>query len=163
MSTQIKESIKIEKLKASHRTIYTDIEINATPEQVWSVLTDTKSYKNWAAFLVEIKGEIKDGNSITVVFQINPKKNKQTTIDHIISVTEGKEFFWAEKGPGGITDNHHFRVESTNDGKTRFIQSDELKDGITWLMGGNLSKMYGKGYQSFNHNLKAEVEQRFKK
>ncbi len=163
MNTQIKENVKVEKLKASHRTIYTDIEIDATAEQVWTVLKDTDSYKNWATFMIDIKGEIKDGSEITVVFQINPKKEKLNTITHNIAVKEGQEFYWAEKGPGGITDNHHFKVETLENGKAKFIQSDELKGGITWLMGGNLSKIYGKGYQAFNHNLKKEVEKRFKK
>lgn len=162
MNTGINESVKVETLKASHRIIYTDIEIDALPEQVWSVLSDTESYKNWATFLVDIQGEIKDGNKITAVFQINPKKEKRTTIDHTISVIEGKEFYWAERGPGGISDNHYFSVESSGNGKALFIQSDELKGGLTWLMGGNLSKMYGKGYQAFNRSLKAEVERRFK-
>ena len=84
-----------------------------------------------------------------------------TTIEHTISVDEGIEFYWAEKGPGGIKDNHHFRVESVGDGKTKFIQSDEIMKGITWLAGGNLSKMYAEGYQAFNRNLKAEVARRF--
>ncbi len=161
MTTSSKENVKVEKLSASHRTIYTDIVIDATPEQVWSVLTDTASYKNWATFLVDIKGEIKDGEKITAIFQTNPKKEKLNTIAHTISVEDGKEFYWAEKGPGGIRDNHHFRVEPTGDGKTRFVQSDEIMKGVTWLMGGNLSKMYAEGYQAFNRKLKAEVEQRF--
>lgn len=155
------ENVKVEKINHSHRTIYTDIIIDATPKQVWSVLTDTDSYKNWAVFLVDIKGDIEDGEKITLVFKINPEKEKFTTIDHTISVIEGKEFFWAEKGPGGIKDNHHFKVESIGDGKTKFIQSDEIMKGMTWLLGNNLSKMYADGYQAFNRQLKAEVERRF--
>ena len=155
------ENVKVEKVSHSHRKIYTDILIDASPDQVWSVLTDTASYKNWAAFLVDIQGEIKDGEKITVVFQINPEKEKFTTIEHTISVTDGKEFFWAEKGPGGIRDNHHFKVESADDAKTKFVQSDEIMKGMTWLMGGNLSKMYADGYQAFNRKLKAEAERRF--
>ena len=157
------ETVKVEKINHSHRKIYTDIIIDATPEQVWSVLTDTQSYKNWAAFLVDIQGEINDGEKITAAFQTNPKKDKLTTIEHTISVTEGKEFFWSEKGPGGIKDNHHFKVEPSDNGKTKFIQSDEIMKGVTWLMGGNLSKMYADGYQAFNRKLKAEVEKRFTK
>ena len=162
MNTSNNETLKVEKLKASHRTIYTDIIIDGTPEQVWTVLTDTTSYKNWATFLIDIQGEIVDGGKITAVFQPNSEKEKVNTIDHTISVTEGKEFFWAEKGPMNVTDNHHFKVEPINDGKTRFIQSDELKGGMTWLLGGMLTKLYGKGYTAFNRNLKAEVERRFK-
>ncbi|MEO1260798.1 MAG: SRPBCC domain-containing protein [Bacteroidota bacterium] len=157
------ENVKVEKVNHSHRKIYTDIIIDATPKQVWSVLTDTKTYKNWADFLVDIQGEIKDGEKITAVFRTDPKKDKLTTIEHTISVIGGKEFFWAEKGPGGIRDNHHFLVEPADNGKTKFIQSDEIMKGVTWLMGGNLSKMYADGYQAFNRKLKEEVERRYNK
>ncbi len=60
----------------------------------------------------------------------------------------------------GISDNHHFRVEPTDDGKTRFVQSDELIGGATWLMSGYLAKVYLKGYGDFNRSLKEEVERR---
>ena len=76
MSTSYNENVKVEKLSASHRTIYTDIVIDATPQEVWSVLIDTVSYKDWAAFLVDIQGEIRDKTKITVVFQINPRKKE---------------------------------------------------------------------------------------
>jgi hypothetical protein len=150
----------IEKRKASHYAIFTDIEINASPEQVWEVLTDTGSYKDWAAFMVDLKGKIADGNTITASFQLNPQKPKLNTIDHKIHVTEGEAFFWAEKGPMGICDNHHFRVEPAEDGTTRFVQHDEIMKGMTWALGGMLSKMYLKGYQAFNASLKAEAERR---
>ncbi len=160
---QVIENVRTEKISGSHRKIYTDIVIHAEPEKVWSVLTDTKSYPSWAVFLVDIQGEIQDGQKITAVFKTDPKKEKLTTIEHTISVTEGEEFFWAEKGPGGIKDNHHFKVVPIGDGKSLFIQSDEIMKGMTWLLGGNLSKMYADGYQAFNRHLKAEVERRFKK
>lgn len=153
------ESGNIEKVGLSHYKIYTDIEIKASPGVVWSVLTDTQKYGDWAAFLVQIKGEIVDGARITASFQTNPKKEKLTSIDHTITVS-GLEFYWAEKGPGGIRDNHHFRAEPAEDGKSRFIQSDELMGGVTWLMGRRLSKMYLEGYQAFNRGLKSEAERR---
>lgn len=148
------------KVSFSHHRIHTDIVIDARPDVVWSVLTDTANYGNWAAFLVGIKGDIRDGSKITVDFQLDPSKEKLTTLDHTITVEDGKEFYWAEKGPGGIRDNHHFRVEPLEDGKTRFVQSDEIMGGITFLMGGRLAKMYVNGYQAFNRGLKAEVERR---
>lgn len=151
---------KREKAGFGHWTIETDIEIDASPAEVWAVLTDTASYPEWAAFMTRIDGAITDASVITVGFQLNPAKDKLTTIDHTISVTEGAEFFWAEKGPMGICDNHHFRVEHANGGKARFVQSDEIMKGMTWALGGYLSKMYLKGYQDFNAALKAEVERR---
>lgn len=151
----------IEKIKAGHRKIYTEIHINAPAETVWNVIKDTKSYKNWACFLVDIKGEIKDGNRITTKFQLNPTKDKFNTIDHSIQVKEGASFYWAEKGPLGICDNHHFRVEKIDSKTSKFIQTDALTKGATFLLGGYLSKIYLKGYQDFNQALKKEAEKRF--
>lgn len=157
----MKETIRVEKVKASHRKIYTDIVVNASAEQVWSVIKDTKSYKNWAVFLTDIQGELKDGNKITAKFQLNPSKEKYNSIDHTIQVEEGKFFYWAEKGPMGICDNHHFIIETMDENTSKFIQKDELTKGTTFLLGGYLSKIYVKGYQDFNRALKQEVEQRF--
>ena len=154
---------RLEKVKDRHRKIYTEILINASAETVWSVIKDTESYKNWARFLVDIKGEIKDRNKITAKFQLNPAKEKFNTIEHTIRVEEGKWFYWAEKGPMGICDNHHFIVEKIDNKTSKFIQKDELTKGATFLLGGYLSKIYLKGYQAFNQALKKESEKRFNK
>lgn len=154
------DTAKTEKISFTHYKIHTEILIDASPEVVWSILTDTNNYDGWAAFLVDIKGEVADGASVTTVFQIDPAKEKKTTVDHTITVVDGEKFFWAEKGPGGIRDNHHFRVEAAAGGKTRFIQSDEIMGGLTWLMGRRLAKIYRDGYQAFNRGLKAEAERR---
>jgi hypothetical protein len=159
----MEETIKVEKHKSSHRKIYTDIIINASVEQVWSVIKDTKSYKNWAVFLTDIHGELKNGNKITAKFQLNPSKEKYNSIDHTIQVVDGKSFYWAEKGPMGICDNHHFIIEAIDGNTSKFIQKDELTKGATFLLGGYLSKIYVKGYQDFNRALKKEVEQKFTK
>lgn len=151
-----------QKVGLSHHTIHTDIEIDAPIDVVWSVLTDTPSYQEWAAFMVDIKNQIEDGSQITVSFQLNPAKNKLTIIDHTITVEDGVEFYWAEKAPGGFRDNHRFRVEPIEGGRTRFVQSDELKGGIVLVMGGRLARMLVKGYQAFNRSLKAEAERRAK-
>lgn len=154
------ETASAEKVSLTHHKIHTEIVIDASPQTVWDVLTDTGNYSDWAAFMVDIKGKISDGAQITVVFQINPAKEKLTTIDHTIKVVDGETFYWAEKGPGGIRDNHHFRVEPSGEGKTLFVQSDEIMGGLTLLMGGRLAKMYKEGYQAFNRGLKAEAERR---
>jgi hypothetical protein len=159
----MEEIIKVEKVKASHRKIYTDVVINASAEQVWSVIKDTNSYKSWAVFLTDIEGELKNGHKIKAKFQLNPSKEKYNSIDHTIQVIEGKSFYWAEKGPMGICDNHHFIIEPIDKNTSKFIQKDELTKGATFILGGYLSKIYVKGYQGFNRALKQEVEQRFTK
>jgi len=150
----------INKLKLSHYKIYTEIIINAPLEKVWSVLVDTKSYKNWAMFLVDIKGDLIKNAKITAKFQLDSSKEKYNSIDHTIQVSEWKSFYWAEKWPLWICDNHHFIIEKIDGNTSRFIQKDELTKWATFLLGGYLSKIYLKGYQNFNMSLKNEVEKK---
>ncbi|MEL6626996.1 MAG: SRPBCC family protein [Bacteroidota bacterium] len=56
VTAQAQETLETKKIKASHRTVYTDIIIDATPEQVWAVLTDTENFAGWGVFLTDIKG-----------------------------------------------------------------------------------------------------------
>ena len=83
-------SIQVKKVKLSHRKIYTDILIDAPANHVWEVLKDTKSYKKWAAFLVEIEGELINGDEIQAKFQLDPQKEKYNSIKHIIQGREDK-------------------------------------------------------------------------
>lgn len=155
------ETSQVTKVKAKHRTYYSDIIINATPEQVWEVLTDFESYSNWSHMFMDLKGDFKDQGNSTAYFQLNPKKEKVTEMEHVLTVIEGKEFSWSDPFMFGMTDYHRFRVEATEDGKTKFIQSDECKGGMTWILGGKVSKVEAEHYPKYNRALKAEVERRF--
>ena len=44
----------------------TQIEIKATPEAVWSTLTDFSEYSKWNPFIRMIKGDVRVGNQIKV-------------------------------------------------------------------------------------------------
>ena len=43
------------------KEIKTEILINATPEKVWTILTNFDNYPNWNPFIKSIKGEVKVG------------------------------------------------------------------------------------------------------
>ncbi|MCG7494525.1 SRPBCC domain-containing protein [Thalassobius sp. Cn5-15] len=155
-----RQTAKIEKVALGHRRIYTDILIDATPAQVWAVLSDFDSYPDWAAFMVGVHGRMQHGATLRLQFQLNPKKQRFNEIAHKIEVEEGSHFRWAERGPMGICDNHLFQIGLAGPSCTRFIQSDEISKGLSWLLGGKLSQIYLAGYQAFNRSLKAEVEAR---
>jgi uncharacterized protein YndB with AHSA1/START domain len=157
------EQVKTGRNASGHRTVYTEITIDATPDQVWQVLTDTKNYPNWAKFMVRIDGKIKHNGQIDAYFKPNPNKDKLNKVHHTISVTNGKEFSWSEVFMFGIKDFHRFIVEPTADGKTKFIQSDLVQGGLSWLLGKSIINFEAKNYPIFNKALKAEVERRFSK
>ena len=54
--------------------ITTHIDIQATPEQVWQVLTDFKLYQSWNPFIRKIEGKLNAGQKLQI--SIHPTKQK---------------------------------------------------------------------------------------
>ncbi|GAB4428680.1 MAG: hypothetical protein OHK0039_47240 [Bacteroidia bacterium] len=156
------EKVGSEKLKMSHWISHTEIIIDARPEQVWKVMTDTASYPNWSEIMIKMDGKIVDKGKIDVLFKMGPDAKPQL-FHNTLFVQEGVEFYWSQVQALGIKDRHCFRVEATGDGKTRFIQSDQVLGGLTWLIGKRAVDLQLSIYPLFNRALKAEVERRFPK
>lgn len=93
-----------------------------------------------AASLVKINGEIGDQSKISVVFQSNPAK--KNTLGSCHRDRGRQRVLLGRKDPGGIRDNHLFKVEAAADGKLGTIQSDKIMGGFTFLMGSRLAKIY---------------------
>jgi hypothetical protein len=75
------EKVGYEKLKSSHWVSHTEIIIDASPEQVWSVLTDTKSYGDWNEIILKIDGEIVDKERwMCYLKQVQKPNHKNLTI-----------------------------------------------------------------------------------
>lgn len=148
------------KLKWNHWISHTEILINARPEQVWKVMTDTASYPEWSEIMIKMDGKIVDQGKIDVLFKMGPNAKPQL-FHNTLFVQEGVEFYWSQVQALGIKDRHCFRIEATGDGKTRFIQSDQVLGGLTWLIGKRAVDLQLSIYPLFNRALKAEVERRF--
>ena len=48
------------------KTISATIDLDATPEQVWTVLTDTTEYSNWNPFITSFEGPLEVGGKLKV-------------------------------------------------------------------------------------------------
>ena len=48
------------------KELYTEIQINASPNTVWKILTDFDDFSRWNPFIKEISGNINVGSQIYV-------------------------------------------------------------------------------------------------
>jgi hypothetical protein len=108
--------------------LHTEIEIDATPEQVWEVLADRQAYPEWNPFIISSTGELTAGNTITNV--LRDTDGKETTFSpELLAVVPHQELRWIGKiAFGGVFDGEHaFRLEPLPGGRTRLIQEETFR------------------------------------
>lgn len=112
----------------AHTTaLHTEIEVDATPDELWKVLADRAAYPEWNPFIVSSTGELTTGATITNV--LKDANGKETTFTpELLAVEPGKELRWIGKiAFGGIFDGEHaFRIESLAGGRSRLIQEEKF-------------------------------------
>jgi hypothetical protein len=124
-------------LVALHKnsSIQTDIWINASPQQVWQVLTATVDYPSWNPMISRLVGQLREENVIE--FTEGTGSDSMTFHPRILRVRAAQELRW--KGnvlfPGVFDGEHRFFLEKQGN-KTHLIQSEEF----TGLLVGGLTQ-----------------------
>ena len=90
------------------KEIHTEIEINASPERIWKVLTDFPAYPEWNPFVREIDGQLVTGAKLKVVLQ-PPGGKGMTFRPKVLKVEPNREFRWlGQLLIHGLFDGEHF-------------------------------------------------------
>jgi hypothetical protein len=112
----------------AHTTVLrTEIEVAASPDDVWKVLADRAAYPEWNPFIVSSTGELVAGGTITNV--LKDTNGKETEFKPELLVVEpGKELRWVGRiGFGGIFDGEHsFRIEALPGGRSKLVQEEKF-------------------------------------
>ncbi len=139
-------------------TVSSSIEIHATPQQVWSVLTAFEAYGSWNPFMDRIEGRPEVGSRL-VVHMSPPGGRGMTFKPVVLAATAPRELRWLGKlWPGGLFDGEHsFLLEPTETGGTELVHSETFRGILVALFKGTLSKT-DDGFEAFNSALKARVE-----
>jgi len=141
------------------KEIKTEILIHATPEKVWSILTNFDNYPNWNPFIKSINGEVKVGNKITARIE-PPEANGMTFKSRILTFETKKELSWLGHLiiPGLFDGNHKFELIDNGNGTTTFIQSEKFKGILVPLLKKQLDNNTKRGFVEMNKKLKELAE-----
>ena len=141
------------------KELKTEIEIEATSEKVWGILTDFEKYPEWNPFIKRASGNVKEGEKLRVF--IEPPKGKgmvfKPTVKH---VEENKEFRWLGHFlfPGVFDGEHIFEISPTQNGNIIFVQREIFSGILVPLIWGSLNKNTREGFSSMNVALKRRAE-----
>lgn len=137
--------------------VQASIIIEASPEKVWTVLTDFKNLNEWSSSFQNLSGEFNKDGQIEVVFK-SPFGGDTKMKKKLFHFKNGISFGWTGVFMMGMKDDHLHMLKELPNGFTQFSQTDSISGGMSFLLGRILEKKMKKGYIAFNSELKKRVE-----
>ena len=142
------------------KSIHSQIQIHATAERVWQVLTDLNAYPQWNPFITSAKGEILTGSRLRI--RIAPPGSKAMTFRPIItSVDPARELRWLGRLLlTGLFDGEHvFTIQPMDADRIQFVQHENFTGLLVPLVWRKLEAGTRKGFELMNTALKRKVEE----
>lgn len=138
-----------------------EIEIQATAERVWQLLTDFASFPHWNPFIRRASGEIKAGARLEVLIQ--PSGARGMTFRPIVVKAEpNRELRWFGRLviPRLFDGEHIFSIEPLEESRVRFTQREIFTGLLVPLLARSLDRDTRRGFEEMNQALKARAEQK---
>ena len=141
------------------KELHSEIEINATPERVWRVLTDFITYPIWNPFIREIRGKAGIGEKLRVFLKPSGSRGmvfKPT----VLKAERNREFRWHGKllVSGLFDGEHYFRIEPIDENQVKFVQGEIFTGILVRLFAKNLDTDTLRGFIEMNEALKRRAE-----
>ncbi|MBI4339713.1 MAG: SRPBCC domain-containing protein [Chloroflexi bacterium] len=143
------------------KVVYSRIEINASPERVWEVLTDLPAFPRWNPLLRAVRGELKMRERLEVRLApaTGPRIIFQPTI---LNVEPNRELRWHSHLllPGLLASEHTFAIRRLEADRVQFIQSEAFAGLLAPVLSiTGLLRQIVRGFDQMNQALKARAEQ----
>ena len=131
------------------------VEIQASPETIWAILTDAAGYRAWDSGVERVDGRIAPGEKITVRSQANPGRAFP------VKVTEfdpRRRMTWSGGMPLGLFKGvRTFTLASGGDGSTRFTMREEYSGPLLPMIWRSMPDL-GPSFRQFANGLKERAE-----
>jgi hypothetical protein len=142
----------------------TFVDIDATPERVWQVLTDLPAYAEWNPFITRAEGAVVVGARWTVsVPPVNAfvPSRLRPTVREVVPLRRLRLWSRLDRlGIPGVFDVEHTMTITDHDGGVRLWQQDRFGGLLAPLLIGALNRHRSATYHAMNAALKARVEGR---
>ena len=142
------------------KELRTEIEIQASAERVWGLLTDFASFLQWNPFIRWAKGEARLGARLEI--RIQPSgAGGMTFKPTVIKLETMRELRWLGRlvMPGLFDGEHIFNIEPLGPQRVRFTQREIFRGLFVPLLAGDLDTNTLRGFKEMNLALKARAEQ----
>jgi hypothetical protein len=141
------------------KQLRSEIDVHATPERVWQVLTDFAAYPQWNPFITRADGEARRGRRLTLRMQ--PAGGRATTFrPTVLEAAQGRELRWLGRllVPGLFDGEHRFTIRPLGDGQVRLVQQEDFRGLLVPLLAGSLDRRTLPAFEQMNQALKRRAE-----
>jgi hypothetical protein len=142
------------------KQLHAEVEIEATPDRIWSVLTDFAAYHDWNPFIVQATGQPVPGTRLELQMRLSGRR--PTTIrPEVLEADPARRLRWLGRLllPGLFDGEHTFTIQPAGPGRTRLTQHEEFRGLLAPLVLRLIAKPTLASFHQMNQALKARAEQ----
>jgi len=150
----------------AEQTILSHVEIEASPEAVWSILTDFDNYPQWSQFITSIAIQAENQTLPRVGEQLDitvipPNEAGMDFSPELLVVKPNQELRW--RGTiGGMnflfSGEHYFQLKRTANNQTVLTHGEVFSGWLVPLLWGSISENTPAGFEAYNQAIKSKVE-----
>ena len=142
------------------KEIRTEIDIKASPEKIWKILTDFNNYSSWNPFIRKIIGHPSEGSNLKINLYTSGGKSR-TYKPIVTKVVPSKELRWFGKSfiPRMFDGERIFILEPLKSDMTHFIHKEIFTGFLISFIGNRLDKEMFQSFVQMNDALKNKIEQ----
>ena len=129
--------------------------INATPEQIWHILTDASGYPEWDPYCERIEGKIAPGEKLKAFTTLSPGRAFPVKVTEF---TPNRKMVWTGGMPLGLFKGERsFTLTPEQNGETRMTVKEVFSGPMLGLIGKSIPDMT-EPFQKFVEGLKRKAE-----
>lgn len=140
---------------APRAEIVTRVEIDAAPAEVWSLLGDPRSYRDWNPFIVAMEGELAAG--ATLVNTMRPEGGSEMIFrPTVLRAEPERELRWLGRlFLLRLLDGEHYFLLEERAGGTRLVHGERFHGVLLWFVDAS---RFRADFERMNAALKARAE-----
>lgn len=132
------------------------VEIAASPDKVWALLTNAADFPRWNSTVTSIEGEISEGQRIAVRVPLAPNRVFKP---RVTASERARRMVWSDGAAPMFKGERTFLLDPRGDGSTLFSMSEVFTGVMLPMIKGSLPD-FTKAFEQYAADLKREAEKR---